>query len=74
LNEWPYSETEQATLDRLGQAGQRTQFVETFYFLHLGLDKETAPIPVKRISWGRFESGLRERNLELTAVYSSCFP
>lgn len=59
---------EQAELDRLRQAGQRTRFVETMYTLDLALDKRAYPIPTKHVSWGRFEDLLRELNLETEKV------
>ncbi len=55
---------EQAELVRLRQVGQRTRFVETMYILDLALDKRSAAIPTKPIPWGRFESVLKEMNLE----------
>jgi hypothetical protein len=55
---------EQATLARLRQAGQRTRYVETMYLLDLALDKRSAAIPTKPVSWGRFEAVLKAMNLE----------
>jgi hypothetical protein len=55
---------EQAELARLRQAGKRTRYVETMYVLDLALDKRSAPIPTKSVPWGRFESLLKEMNLE----------
>lgn len=55
---------EQAELVRLRTAGQRTRYVETMYMLDLALDKRSAAIPTKPVSWGRFERVLKEMNLE----------
>jgi hypothetical protein len=55
---------EQAELDRLRQAGQRTKYVETMYILDLPLDKRAASIPTKKVAWGRFEEVLKQKNLE----------
>ena len=55
---------EQAELARLRQAGQRTRYVETMYVLDLSLDKRSAAIPTKPVSWGRFEQVLKEMNLD----------
>jgi len=55
---------EQNELERLRTEGKRTRYVETMYVLDLALDKRAAPIPTKPIPWGRFESVLKELNLE----------
>lgn len=55
---------EQSQIAELRRTGQRTRYVETSYLLDLALDRQTAPIPTKRVPWGRFESVLRELNLE----------
>jgi hypothetical protein len=55
---------EQAELGRLRHAGERTRFVETMYVLDLPLDKRAAALPIKVVPWGRFESILKEMNLE----------
>jgi hypothetical protein len=55
---------EQAELDRLRQAGQRTRYVETMYVLDLALDRRAAPVPTRSVPWGRFEPVLKEMNLE----------
>lgn len=55
---------EQATLDRLRREGKRTTFVETIYILDLALDRQTAAVPIKKVPWGRFESVLKQLNLE----------
>ena len=55
---------EQANLNSLRQSGQRTRYLETMYILDLALDSRTADIPTKSIPWGRFESILKEMNLE----------
>ncbi len=55
---------EQAELDRLRKAGERTRYVETMYILDLVLDKRTATVPIKPIPWGRFDAILKEMNLE----------
>jgi hypothetical protein len=55
---------EQAEIERRRQKGVRTMHVETMYVLDLALDKRTGPIPTKPIPWGRFETSLRELNLE----------
>jgi len=55
---------EQETLVQLRKEGKRTRFVETMYVLDLALDKRTAPVPTKRIPWGRFENVLKQLNLE----------
>lgn len=55
---------EQAELERLRKAGERTRYVETMYILDLGLDQRTAPVPIKSIPWGRYEALLKEMNLE----------
>jgi len=55
---------EQANLNKLRQAGQRTRYLETIYILDLAIDGRTANIPTKSIPWGRFEKILDEMNLE----------
>jgi hypothetical protein len=55
---------EQEKLVALRKAGQRTQYVETMYVLDLSLDKRSAPVPTKKIAWGRFEKVLTLKNLE----------
>src|SRR5262245_54227082 len=55
---------EQEHMAKLRAAGQRTTFVETMYILDLALDRRTAPVPTKPIPWGRFESVLKELNVE----------
>jgi hypothetical protein len=56
--------SEQEKIAALRAAGQRTMHTETMYVLDLGLDRRTAPIPVKPVPWGRFEQVLKEMNLE----------
>jgi hypothetical protein len=56
--------SEQAEITRLREAGQRTKWVETMYVLDLALDRRTAPVPVKPVPWGRFETVLRSMNRE----------
>jgi hypothetical protein len=34
------------------------------YVLDLALDKRSAPIPLKKVPWGRFEDVLKQMNLE----------
>jgi hypothetical protein len=55
---------EQAKLDQMRKAGQRTKYVETMYVLDLALDRRAADVPVKKVPWGRFEGVLKELNLE----------
>jgi hypothetical protein len=55
---------EQEKIAALRQAGNRTRYVETMFILDLSLDQRTAPIPLKRIPWGRFENVLKNMNLE----------
>lgn len=55
---------EQAKLEKLRQSGKRTRYLETMYLLDLALDNRTANIPTKAVPWGRFESVLKEMNLE----------
>jgi hypothetical protein len=55
---------EQAKLAQLRQAGKRTRYVETMYVLDLGLDKRSAAVPTKPVSWGSFEAVLKAMNLE----------
>jgi len=55
---------EQEHMAKLRAAGKRTTFVETMYILDLALDRRTAPVPTKPIPWGRFESVLKELNVE----------
>jgi hypothetical protein len=55
---------EQAELARRKQAGQRTRYVETMYILDLALDKRSVAIPTQPVPWGRFETVLKEMNLE----------
>jgi hypothetical protein len=55
---------EQAELDRLRKAGQRTRYIETMYVLDLALDKRSAMVPTKAVPWGRYEALLKEMNLE----------
>jgi hypothetical protein len=55
---------EQAELERLRTAGQRTRHVETMYILDLALDTRAAPVPAKKVPWGRFETVLKQLNLE----------
>ena len=56
--------SEQEKLASLRRAGQRTKYVETMYALDLALDRRVAHVPVKQIPWGRFESVLKQMNLE----------
>ncbi len=55
---------EHQTLIQLRETGQRTRFVETMYVLDLSLDKRMAPLPTKKIPWGRFEAVLKQMNLD----------
>lgn len=55
---------EQQKIADLRKAGQRTRYVETMYVLDLALDKRTAEIPLREVPWGRYESVLKELNLE----------
>lgn len=55
---------EQAMLAKLRQAGERTRDLETMYLLDLTLDRRTVNIPTKPVPWGRFETILKEMNLE----------
>ncbi len=55
---------EQEKIAALKAAGKRTTHVETMYVLDLALDRRTASIPVKPVPWGRFESVLKQLNLE----------
>lgn len=55
---------EQKDIADLRAAGKRTHHHETMYVLDLALDRRTAAIPTKSIPWGRFETVLRELNLE----------
>lgn len=55
---------EQAMLTKLRHAGERTRYLETMYVLDLPLDNRTADIPTKAVPWGRFETVLKEMNLE----------
>jgi hypothetical protein len=55
---------EQATLTRLRQEGKRTLYVETMYILDLALDKRSIAISTRQVPWGRYESVLKEMNLE----------
>lgn len=57
-------QAEQEHIIRLRQEGKRTQYVETMYTLDLALDRRTSPIPVRPVSWGRFESVLKDMGLE----------
>jgi hypothetical protein len=57
--------TEQAKIEELKKAGQRTRYVETMYILDLALDKRHAlEGPTQSVPWGRFEVLLKEMNLE----------
>lgn len=55
---------EQKHLTELRAAGKRTRYVETMYILDLALDQRAAAMPVKDVPWGRFESVLKQLNLE----------
>jgi hypothetical protein len=55
---------EQEEIADLRAKGKRTTHVETMYVLDLALDRRTGKVPVKPVPWGRFESVLREMNLE----------
>jgi hypothetical protein len=57
-------QAEQKELARLRQVGQRTRYVETMYILDLPLDRRAAPVPTKKVSWGRFEEVLKLKNLD----------
>ena len=57
-------QAEQDHIVRLRQEGKRTQYVETMYNLDLAIDRRTSPIPVKPVSWGRFEAVLKDMGLE----------
>ena len=54
---------EQVKLASLRTEGQRTAFLETMYLLDMALDSRCAPLPVKPVPWGRYESVLKELNL-----------
>jgi len=55
---------EQQKIVEIRKAGQRTRHVETMYVLDLALDRRTADVPVRPVPWGRYESVLKELNLE----------
>lgn len=55
---------EQIKIAELRKTGQRTRYVETMYLLDLALDRRTAEVPLREVPWGRFESVLKELNLE----------
>ncbi len=55
---------EQEHLATLRRTGQRTQHMETMYILDLSLDRRSAVVPTKPVSWGRYEAVLKEMNLE----------
>lgn len=55
---------EQLKIAELRKSGQRTQYVETMYVLDLALDRRTADVPLREVPWGRYESVLKELNLE----------
>lgn len=55
---------EQEELTRLRVSGKRTRHVETMYLLDLALDHRTTDIPVKPVPWVRFESLLKEMELQ----------
>lgn len=57
-------QAEQEHIIRLRQEGKRTQYVETMYTLDLALDRRTSPVPVRPVSWGRFEAVLKDLGLE----------
>lgn len=55
---------EQQHVAELRSAGKRTQFAETMYILDLALDRRSAAIPVKPVPWGRYETVLKQLDLE----------
>jgi hypothetical protein len=55
---------EQETIAKLRKEGKRTLHVETSYLLDLALDRRTLSLPTKPVPWGRFESVLKQLNLE----------
>lgn len=55
---------EQTRLTELRKNGQRTRYMETTYVLDLSLDQNSAAIATKPVPWGRFESILKEMNVE----------
>jgi hypothetical protein len=55
---------EQAKLVELRKTGQRTRYMETIYLLDLALDIRSAPIETKPVPWERFQSSLKEMNVE----------
>ena len=55
---------EQAKLAELRSSGQRTRYMETMYLLDLALDSRSAPIETKPVPWDRFQSVLKEMNVE----------
>jgi hypothetical protein len=55
---------EQERLAILRRDGKRTLYEETIYVLDLALDRRAAAIPLKNVPWERFESVLKQLNLQ----------
>ena len=55
---------EQEELARLRHDGKRTKHVESMYVLDLALATRAAPLPTKKVPWGRFEDVLKHMGLE----------
>jgi hypothetical protein len=58
-------ERQEADITNRRAAGRRANFEETMYILDLGLDTQSVDLPSKSVPWKRFESTLRNLDIEL---------
>jgi hypothetical protein len=58
-------ERQAAAISTRRAAGRRANFEETMYILDLGLDTQSADLPSKSVPWKRFESTLRNLEIEV---------
>ena len=58
-------ERQEAAIATRRAAGRRPNFEETMYILDLGLDTKSADLPSKSVPWKRFESTLKNLEIEL---------
>jgi hypothetical protein len=58
-------ERQEAAIATRRAAGRQANFEETMYILDLGLDTQSADLPSKSVPWKRFESTLRNLDIEL---------
>jgi hypothetical protein len=55
---------ERSTIASLRKEGRRTRYVETMFLLDLALDRRATAMPTKAVPWNRYETVLKQLNLE----------